>query len=75
MVKRTDESIKAKLLELQAADLELIRLVSSAGLTFSETMEYGSMREEIGKDIVHELRLWLRRGYTIQDLFKGVEDP
>lgn len=75
MTQRTDESIKTKLRQLQTEDLALIQLTTMPGLTFAETMEIGAKREKVGMDIAHELRLWTRRGYTIDDLFKDVNDP
>lgn len=68
--RRTDESIKAHLLDLQQQDLKLIERASADNLTFEMIVEIGEAREAVGRLIEHEHRLWTRRGHTIDELFE-----
>ena len=67
-MRRTTASIRAKLLELQKADLKLIN-ETTPELSYHRLMEIGQERQVIATQIQHEWRLWERRGLTYDDLF------
>lgn len=67
MAKRTTESIRSNLLELQRQDLELI-VQTTPHLGYEDIMRIGKARQEIGTQIQHEWDLWIKRGFTYEDL-------